>query len=262
MGSAEVQGELWGAKARDWAQVQEPAWRPAYDALLAQCRIGPGIQLLDVGCGAGGALVAARERGAQVCGLDAAAALVDVARTRLPGARIEVGEMEALPFDAGAFDIITSFNAFQFAADAGKALGEARRVCRARGVVAMLVWGRKEHCDLINATMPAVFALLPAPSVPAAVSIAYAERGVIESLMRNAGLAPSASGEITCEFVYRDAAMAWRAIAAAAPAVRAVRHSGEDAVKRAVLGTLVPFTRPDGSVRQTNRFRWVTATPG
>lgn len=36
MGTAQVQGELWGAKARDWAEVQEPAWRHIYEAAMTQ----------------------------------------------------------------------------------------------------------------------------------------------------------------------------------------------------------------------------------
>jgi hypothetical protein len=39
-GSAAVQGELWGARARDWAEVQEPAQRelypPVFDAASAR----------------------------------------------------------------------------------------------------------------------------------------------------------------------------------------------------------------------------------
>src|SRR5678816_4858725 len=34
MGSAKIQGELWGAKAADWAEVQEPGWREVYGLSL------------------------------------------------------------------------------------------------------------------------------------------------------------------------------------------------------------------------------------
>jgi hypothetical protein len=71
MGTAEVQGELWGASAADWATVQEPAWRPVYERVLDLAGVGIGISLLDIGCGAGGALMAAQRRGAAVAGLDA-----------------------------------------------------------------------------------------------------------------------------------------------------------------------------------------------
>jgi SAM-dependent methyltransferase len=217
------------------------------------------MSVLDVGCGAGGALVVARKLGAAVSGLDAASTLVAIARRRLPGARIDVGDMEALPFDDGSFDVVTSFNAFQFAGDVGRALSEARRTCRRAGTVAMLVWGRRDECDLVRAIVPAVLALLP-PAPSAAAPIAFAEPGVIEGLMRAAGLAPNATGIIECPFVYRDADMAWRAISAAAPCVRAIAHVGEDAVKRALLPTFAPFTDASGAIRLDNRFRWVTAT--
>src|SRR5688572_31538984 len=98
MGTAQVQGELWGAKAGDWTTLQEPGWRPVYETVLREAGVGTGTKLLDAGCGAGGALLVAREMGADVAGLDAAPALVAIARERLPGARIEVGELEELPF--------------------------------------------------------------------------------------------------------------------------------------------------------------------
>src|SRR5262249_8868777 len=107
MGTAGVQGELWGAKASDWVDANEPAWRGVFDAVRDAASIGSSTRLLDIGCGAGGALVAAKERGAVVSGLDAAKNLVEIARRRLPGTSIDVGEMEELPFADEAFDVVT-----------------------------------------------------------------------------------------------------------------------------------------------------------
>ena len=45
------------------------------------------------------------------------------------------------------------------------------------------------------------------------------------------------------------------------PSARAIDLVGEEAVASAVVGTLGPVTRPDGSIVWNNRFRWVTATP-
>jgi cyclopropane fatty-acyl-phospholipid synthase-like methyltransferase len=53
MRTGEVQGALWGAKADDWAEVQEPAWRSLYETILRRAGVGPGMRLLDIGCGAG-----------------------------------------------------------------------------------------------------------------------------------------------------------------------------------------------------------------
>jgi hypothetical protein len=113
MGTAKIQGELWGAKARDWVELQEPAWRPVYEAVLARAGIASG--------------------------------------------------------------------------------------CRARA----LKLARWRRC---------------------------------RSRMR-----PS--------------------ISSAGAVVRAIRHAGEPAVRNAVVDTLGPFTLANGSVRQRNRFHWVTATP-
>jgi SAM-dependent methyltransferase len=166
--------------------------------------------------------------------------------------------MEELPFADAMFDAVTSFNAFQFAGDVVCALREARRVCRRGGIVAMLVWGRKDDCDLIAAVMPPVFALLP-PAPSASPPIAYAEPGIIEDLMRKADLKPLADHEIAAAFSYSDDDSAWRAIASAAPLVRAVAHAGETTARDAVLGALQSFVRGDGSVVLDNRFRLVLA---
>jgi SAM-dependent methyltransferase len=257
MGSAQIQGEMWGAKAEDWAEIQEPAWRPLYEKVMSLAEIRAGMKLLDVGCGAGGALTVARDLGAEVAGLDAASALVDIARRRLANARIEVGEMEELPFASNMFDIVTGINSFQFAGDIVQALKEARRVTKPGGRVVMLVWGKRDDCELLSATLPAVLALLPAAPQSANAPLPLAEAGIIEGLMNSAGLSPIYADEIDHTLVYPDMERAWRAFAAAAPCVRAVRHAGEDVVRNVVQATLPPFQRADGSVAQKNRFRIV-----
>src|ERR1051325_558919 len=76
-GTAGVQGELWGARARDWADYQEPVQVPLYEEAV---RLGGGGTLLDVGCGTGGLCRVASARGAAVTGIDAAAASIEIAR--------------------------------------------------------------------------------------------------------------------------------------------------------------------------------------
>jgi 2-polyprenyl-3-methyl-5-hydroxy-6-metoxy-1,4-benzoquinol methylase len=92
MGSAAVQGRLWGTGPRDWAEVIEPLLRPVHLATMEALRPLSGLSLLDAGCGAGLALRLAAEQGARVSGLDASAALLDVARGRLPDAELRVGD--------------------------------------------------------------------------------------------------------------------------------------------------------------------------
>jgi SAM-dependent methyltransferase len=241
--------------------VQEPNWVPIYTDILKRIGVGPGIRFLDVGCGAGGALKVARELGAEISGLDASDALIAVARERLPEARVEIGEMEELPFQDEEFDLVTGFNSFQFAADIVRALSEARRVCSAGGRVTALVWGRREDCELVSCVMPAIMALLPPAPPPAATPFDFGVSGVMEDLMQRAELAPEESGELDHAFEYPDAATAIRAISSAGPSTRAMRHSGEKALRDALAAVLSGFTGADGSVRIKNRFRWVAAAP-
>ena len=258
MGTAAIQGALWGARARDWAELNEPAWRPVFAAALNQAGVRAGTKLLDVGCGSGGALALARELGAEPAGLDAAANLVAIARQRLPGAPIEVGEMEELPFADESFDVVTGINSFQFAGDMVHALAEARRVLRPGGTLLMLVWGRREDCEFISGTMPAVFALLPQSRPGAPPPRPLAEPGVIEGLMTEAGLRPLGNGEFAAEISAPDVDTAVRTVLTGS--ARAIDHAGEAAVAAAIRGTLPRFTQADGSVVWKNRFRWVTAT--
>ena len=71
MGTANVQSQLWGARARDWAEVQEGMLAPLYEAVLHKTAVGASTTLLDIGCGSGMFCRMAAKLGAQVSGLDA-----------------------------------------------------------------------------------------------------------------------------------------------------------------------------------------------
>jgi SAM-dependent methyltransferase len=257
MGTAKIQGELWGARAEDFAALNEPAWREVFATALDAAGVGTGTRHLDIGCGAGGALVMSRERGAEVAGFDASEALAAIARRRLPGASIDVGEMEALSFSNEAFDVVTGINSFQFAGDLVAALREARRVCKPGGAVLMLTWGPREACELMRVTMPAIIALLPPARPGAAPPSPIADPGFIEGKMEAAGLAVADARDFSSALEFSDAATAVGAIMSAS--ARAIAHSGEDVVRAAVTATLPAVSRTDGSVIYNNRFRWVKA---
>ena len=83
--TSEANARLWGARAKDWADIQEGQCRAVYVAVLDHLNIGPGISYLDAGCGSGMAAQIAAERGASVLGLDAAEDLISIAKSRVPG---------------------------------------------------------------------------------------------------------------------------------------------------------------------------------
>jgi SAM-dependent methyltransferase len=216
-----------------------------------------GRALLDAGCGTGLALQLAARRGARVAGLDAAVALLAVARERLPEADLRVGDIEAMPFDDAMFDVVTAFNAVQYAAEPPAAVAEMARVARPGGRVAIGVWAEPARCET-DVAFQRVRALAPPPP-GAHAPLAISEPGVVEDLLAGAGLSGIVTGEVSCPFVYADLATAWRGQSSIGPFRRAIEIAGEDAVREAYVGALAPFRQPDGSYRQENMFRYVIA---
>jgi SAM-dependent methyltransferase len=258
MGSAQIQGELWGARARDWTDLQEPSFRGLYDAVFNAAKVGAGSAVLDVGCGAGLALEMAQARGAKVSGLDAAPGLVEIAKSRCQGGDIRVGESEELPFGDNSFDVTAGFNSFQYATDPVHALSEAKRVTKPNGYVAVAVWGTADKCELAP-YLAAVGKLLPPPPPGAPGPFALSAPGALEALVSKAGLKPEGVTTVTTTMRFPDEATTVRGLLASGVAERAIRNSGEDAVRKGVSDTVRPSRKGDGSYEFKNEWRFLLA---
>lgn len=259
MGTAHVQGDLWSASTQDWADLQERVCIPLFEAVFERLRVGNGMRLLDVGCGAGGAAQIAARCGARVSGLDASGAMIEIARKRVPDGDFSVGEIEELPYADHIFHAVVGFNSFQYAGDPVAALREAKRVTSSGGQVVMAIWGRLQDCEHA-VTLKAVGSLLPPPPPGAGGPFALSDPGKVEALMEQAGLQPIDSGEVDCPFEYPDAETAWRAVSSAGPVIRAIRHAGEERTKQAIIDSLAPYKTHTGGYLQENKFRFVIAT--
>lgn len=259
-GSASLQGELWGARAEDWADVQERGGLPLFETVASGLDVGAGMRLLDAGCGAGLFCALAAEAGASVSGLDAAEALLAIARERVPEGDFRAGDLEQLPWEDGSFDLVTIFNALQFAADPAAALREAGRVVHQEGRIVVAVWGRPEDNDAA-ALMQALVPLRPEAPVSAAGPFALSEDGTLQRLIESVGLAAGDVHEVPCPWVYPDLDTAVRGFGSAGPAILAERHSGREAVESAIAEALQRFDDGTGRgiYRLENVFRYVVA---
>jgi SAM-dependent methyltransferase len=186
---------LWGARVKDWTEVQEPTARPLFDAILEATGTGRGTALLDVGCGAGLMCQLAAARGATVSGFDAAEPMITMARSRVPSGDFRIGDMESLPFADNSFDVVTGVNSFQYAANPVRALAEACRVVKTRGSVVIATWGRPEDCQAA-AYLAALRPLMP-PAPPGAPGpFALSNRAALEAVVREGGLQPAGFHEV------------------------------------------------------------------
>jgi ubiquinone/menaquinone biosynthesis C-methylase UbiE len=256
-GSAERHSRLWGARAEDWAEIEDQQ-APTYKEAIRRLEIGPGHVVLDVGCGSGAFLRAAADRGARVHGLDASEGLLEIARRRLPGADLRVGDMQFLPYEDDCFDVVTGFNSFFFADDMVAALREAGRVAKPGAPVLVQVWGRPERCDL-TPMLAAVGGLRPRDPEPGPERPPLWKPGVLEQLTTAAGLTPELSFELRSAFEFPDEQELLRHLLAPGGASEAIQHSGEPAVRRAIAEALAPRRRADGSYRLENEWHYLLA---
>jgi len=128
---------------------------------------------LDAGCGDGRYLAALEaELPARVAGVDISERILETARARVPRADLRQANLESLPFDDGAFDLVLSSQVIEHVVDADAALRELARVLRPDGA---LVLSTDNKWNVVTRT-------LNAPRMAAAGALRLrGSRGLIES---------------------------------------------------------------------------------
>jgi SAM-dependent methyltransferase len=250
-------GEAWGHAAADWACLYE---HYAVDVLLAmfpRLGVGPDTAVLDIACGSGLVVRLAHGAGATVAGIDAADALIAVARARTPEADLRVGSMYDLPWADGSFDVAISVNGIWGGCE--DALAEAFRVLRPGGRLGISFWGKGPPLDIRDFFR--VFALhapdahrtsmrrLNDISVP----------GVAETMVAAAGFEVLERGGRTSVIEWPDADLAWRALSSLGPAVPALRRDDTEVLRGEVIAALEPCRDATGIYRTHSDQQFVIA---
>jgi SAM-dependent methyltransferase len=249
--------EVW--RARDYAELHEGTDRRDYQEGLRRTGIRGGDLLLDLGCGPGGFCRLAADAGARVTGLDASPAMIEIARERVPEAQFDVGDMQHLPYERRAFDIVTTFNSLQFTAAPLATLTEIQRVAKPGATVFIVVFGREERVEL-DAAWRALAPLLPPAAAGLPGPLALSRPGALDELVREGGLTVNDTGYLEGAFEFPDQATMLRGQRSGQVAVLAERAAGQAAVNAAIINSFAPYRTATGGYRIELEWRYLTAT--
>ena len=179
----------------------------------------PGLQWLEIGCGAGALSRAILEKGepGKLIGIDPSEE--DLAQTRQTlrdgRAEFQLGVMEALPFPDGSFDVIAAGLVFNFLKDAPLAFGEMQRVAIPGGCLAGYVWDFAGEMQVVRRFWDAAIAVdSAAAQADQAAIFPFCKREQLRQLFLVSGLRNVDVQPIAATARFPDFATYWRALMA------------------------------------------------
>ncbi|MGH7261185.1 MAG: methyltransferase domain-containing protein [Nitrospiraceae bacterium] len=258
----ESQRQDWNRVAGGWEK-----WDRFFDEqmaflnhrLVADARLRSGMQVLDLGSGTGyPALLGARTVGpsGSVIGLDLAEQMLAVARRKaaalgLANVTFRTGDATTLPFEANAFDAVTSRFCLMFLPEIPKATAEIARVLRPGGWVAAAVWSSPDKNPSIGLSMEAIKSVieLPPPDPTAPGIFRLAKPGDLAGMMQQDGLIDVTEQEFLAEWSYASAEEYYTSLMEIAAPVQNLMAKLSDAqkqeVKRLIIQAASQYRRGD-----------------
>jgi SAM-dependent methyltransferase len=126
------------------------------EPLLDVAQVGPGTRVLDVATGPGYVAAEAARKGATVCGVDVAEAMVAQAQAEHPSVEFRRADAQSLPFEDGAFDaVVCNFGLPHFGRPE-MAVAEGARVLAPGGRLALTTWDVPAEMRMFGVFLEAV----------------------------------------------------------------------------------------------------------
>lgn len=220
------------------------AWGVVADA----AGVGGATSLLDLGCGDGGFCAFAAERGASVHGVDVEPDTIARALQVVPAGEFRLGLMEHLSWPDDSFDVVTSFNALQYALDPELAIAEARRVVRPGGRIAICKWGPAADNEF--------FIFLASIGANGVHGHRLPLTDPVEDAIRGIRVKVLATGDVPAPIEMADPAALEASLSRAGIVADHVGAMAETALTAAAE----PYRQPDGAYRFGNCLRyWILA---
>ncbi len=242
----------------------------------------PGWRVLDVGCGLGDtthAIAQAVGPAGEAVGVDAAARMLDIARTEaaeagIANARFDVADVQLDPL-GDDFDMAFSRMGTMFFANPVAALRNVRKALRPGAELVMVVWRRREDNPWVWEAQQLVEQMLGRPQEydeptcgPGPFSMANAD--TVSDQLKYAGFAAATFRRCDLPILLgKDVEEALEIALALGPAAEIVRLWGDrmahrhDEVRTALREVISGFARDDGSIHAMASTWIVSATnPG
>lgn len=159
---------------------------PIADLVVGSAGIAPGETVADVATGTGNCALVAARRGATVVGVDPAARLLDVARSRAADEGLVVrfveGSATSLPLEDDAVDCATSVMGVIFEPDGPAAVAELLRVVRPGGRILLTSWTSDGPIHRAGALLREAVSLAY-PALPAPAGTDWSDEAVLRELL-------------------------------------------------------------------------------
>jgi ubiquinone/menaquinone biosynthesis C-methylase UbiE len=193
-----------------WRQLSATMGSDATRALVAEARITPGLQVLDVASGTGEpaiSIATALNGTGRVLATDISEAPLKIARQRaeqrsLTNIEFQIADAMALPFEAETFDRITSRLGIMFFPDPQKAMAEFHRVLKPNGQASLLAWGPMDQ-PYLSSTIGIVQKMLQVPLPESGLKMfKFAEPELFRQLSAKAGFTNIDSRIVNLEWTW------------------------------------------------------------
>jgi enediyne biosynthesis protein CalE5 len=256
----EQQTKHWNSVAEGWSSWltwTEREFAPLTDWFVERAGWAPGARVLDVACGAGYPALAAAARvrpGGSVVASDIAPEMMAVTSSAAAAAGLDniecrTMDAEALAIDDASIDAVTNAYGLMFCPDPRRAIGEAHRVLKPGGRIAVVTWDELSRSSFFHVILPVGAKHLslapPAPGAPE--PFRFAVPGEVELLLRDAGFVDVRvesrpmwlAFESVAQYcqIFTDVAWKARIAALSEPQLTAFRDDVADAVQPHVAGS-------------------------
>lgn len=254
---------MWASVAGAWAEhadYVDVRGAAVAEAMLDVAAVRAGERVVELACGPGGVGLAAARRvgpGGEVVVSDVAREMTAIASARaralgLANVSARALDLERIDEPDGSYDVALCREGLMFAPDPARATREILRVLRSGGRVAVTVWGPPERNPWLGLVLDAVGAQtgapVPPPGVPGPFSLAGPGR--VEGLLRDAGFADVAVGELPVPVRVASFDEWWaRTTALAGPLARVLASLPDgavEAVRTRLRGAVEPYEGPAG----------------